>query len=81
MLTKTFWRAAGERAAKTAAQVTLTLFVVNGTVIGWDEINWPASGWIVLVSTVASVLTSIVSAAATDGSPSLASEHLDEVEK
>lgn len=73
MFTKQFWKAAGERAAKTAAQVTGTLLIVNGTVVGFEEIDWPVFGWVVLVSTVASALTSIVSAASTDGSPSLGS--------
>lgn len=80
MFTKAFWKAAGERAAKTAAQVALTLFIVNGAAVPFDEVNWPVNGWIILVSTIASVLTSIVSAKATDGSPSLTTEHLDHVE-
>lgn len=78
MFTRQFWQATGERATKTAAQVTLTLFIVNGTVVGFDQVDWPAFGWIILISTAASVLTSIVSASMTDGSPSLSAEKLDE---
>lgn len=78
MFNTTFWKAAAERAVKTAAQAALAVLTVGGVARGFDDIDWTASAWIVAVSTVASVLTSIVSAGATDGSPSLTGEKLED---
>jgi hypothetical protein len=76
MFTLTFWKAAFERAVKTFAQVALSYFVIGTT--GLLELDWVALGSVAGAGAVASVLTSIVSAAATDGSPSLTSaEKLD----
>jgi len=68
MWTLAFWRAVAERALKTAAQTAIAAF---GTTAAFNEVNWSVIGSIVLLATVASVLTSIVSAVSTDGSPSL----------
>lgn len=77
MFTLAFWKAAGERALKTVAQALIAVLTVDGVARGWDTIDWPVAGWTVFVAGVASLLFSIVSAASTDGSPSLTSEHLD----
>ena len=73
--TKAFWKAASERAIKTAAQSGLL-------VIGADQLNILTLDWVNLGGFAAggaliSVLTSIASAAATDGSPSLGGERLE----
>lgn len=77
MFTKQFWKAAGERAAKTIAQ-TAVVTITAGPATGILELDWVAVGSISLLSGVVSVLTSVASGAATDGSPSLTSvEKLD----
>lgn len=59
MWTVHFWKDAGERAIKTAAQTALaSLFVTNVPV--W-ELDWSAGIGVTVTATVASVLTSIVS--------------------
>lgn len=68
MWTLTFWRAVAERALKTAAQ---TAIATIGTTAAFDEVDWRVIGSVVLLATIASVLTSIATAATTDGSPSL----------
>lgn len=64
-----FWKAVFERAVKTFAQ-TLAGFLV-GSSLGIGDINWTDSLSIAGVAALASVLTSIGSALATDGGPSL----------
>ena len=78
MFTIIFWKAAAERAIKTAAQALL-LFV------GADQFDWLAFDWsraaaVVLGAVVVSVLTSIVSAPfGPEGSPSLVVDTTDSV--
>lgn len=69
MFTKVFALAAAERAIKTGAQVALSYFVIGTT--GLLDLDWVALASVSGAGVVASVLTSIVSAAATDGSPSI----------
>lgn len=68
MWTINFWKAAAERAIKTFAQ-TFGAFLLVGAGIG--DVNWLAALSVAGVATLASLVTSIASAAATDGSPSL----------
>jgi len=67
MFTLAFWKAAGERAAKSAAQ-TLILLIGAGTV-GITALNWPALLGLAGTAALLSVLTSVASGA-TDGNPS-----------
>lgn len=64
MFTGLFWKDVFERASKTFAQALLALLVVapNTPVIGFD---WPTLLFTAATATVISVLTSIISAAAT----------------
>lgn len=80
MFTLAFWKAAAERAAKTAAQVALLKFGADTITAGFDVLaaDWLGVGSFALGGVVLSVLSSIVSAKATDGSPSLATERLPE---
>ena len=68
-----FWAATAERAVKTAAQTGIATI---GTTAMLHEVQWVLVGSASGLASVLSVLTSIASAAATDGSPSLASETL-----
>ena len=71
---KQFWLAAIERAIKTLAQTAAAL--LTGSATGLLEVDWlqltSAAGMAALVS----LLTSIASAATTDGSPSLGSSEV-----
>jgi len=67
MLTVAFWRAAAERAIKTAAQ-TLVLLIGTGS-IGITSLNWPELLSLTATAALLSVLTSIVSGVS-DGNPS-----------
>ena len=71
MWNKTFWKAVVERALKTFAQAAGALLLAAGT--GLLDTDWvgvaSASGMAALLS----VLTSIATAAMTDGTPSLGS--------
>ena len=79
MWTADFWKAIAERAIKTFAQAAAAMLVAAG--VGLLDADWVAVASVAGMAAVVSVLTSIGSAAATDGSPSLASEVLpDEVE-
>jgi hypothetical protein len=65
-----FWKSAAERAVKTAAQVAAAGLVVGST--GAVDLDWLALGWLVLVSVLASLCTSIASSPFGDvGTPSL----------
>ena len=67
MFTLAFWKAAGERAVKSAAQ-TLILLIGTGAV-GITALNWPELLSLTATAALLSVLTSIVSGAK-DGNPS-----------
>jgi hypothetical protein len=58
MFTKTFWKQAAERAAKSAAQSLIGLWALDGfNVLNAD---WELAGGVALGAAVLSVLTSIV---------------------
>ena len=65
-----FLKAAAERAVKTASQTAAATIVASGAVTAW-AVDWPLVAGATALATILSVLTSIGSAAATDGSPSL----------
>lgn len=73
MWTWTFWKQALERAIKTAAQVGAAALGVNG--LGITELDWRATGLLMLGAAIASVLTSIASSEVglAKGSPSAVS--------
>lgn len=72
LFSRGFWAAAGERAIRTFAQ-TLSAFFVIGTT-GLLDLDWPAALSLSGAAAVASVLTSIGSAAASGGTPSFGTE-------
>ncbi|QIS38600.1 holin [Clavibacter capsici] len=74
MFTVPFWKAAGERAIKTFAQVLLAAIVVGQT--GFLDLDWAGVGSVAGVAALASVLTSIVSDKVGSNGPSLAGEEL-----
>lgn len=67
MFTLEFWKAATERAVKSAAQ-TLILLIGTGAV-GITALNWPELLSLTATAALLSVLTSVVSGAK-DGNPS-----------
>lgn len=68
MLTIAFWKGAGERAIKTAAQ---TLLAVIGTgTLGILDVDWLQALSVTALATIASVLTSIGNAGFTAGGKS-----------
>ena len=69
-----FWAATAARAVKTAAQ---TAIATVGTTALLHEVQWVLVASASSLASLLSVLTSVASAAATDGSPSLAGETLD----
>ena len=71
LFTLAFWRAAGERAAKTAAQVVLTAYFGGDVLFNIWTADWASLGGLALGGAFFSVLTSIATAATTDGGPSL----------
>lgn len=72
MFTVLFWKAAAERAVKSAAQALL-LYWGGDTVLNAWQADWPAAGGIASGAVVLSVLTSLGSAkfAGDSDSPSL----------
>lgn len=71
MWTVKFWKAAAERAAKSAAQGALLYFGADQVMDAWHA-NWGAAGGIALGAAVLSVLSSLLSGAVGDSSsPSL----------
>ncbi|WP_319460100.1 holin [Micromonospora sp. RTP1Z1] len=75
MFTKKFWKAAAERAAKSAAQALLGLWALDGfNVLNAD---FKLGGGVAAGAAVLSLLTSVVSAAGGDpDSPSLVAGEL-----
>ena len=72
--TAAFWKAAAERALKTAAQVALALLSADH-LLGVLDVDWQATGSATLLAALLSVLSSIASAKiSSDGSPSLGGE-------
>jgi hypothetical protein len=69
MFTLLFWKAATERAAKTAAQTVLTAYFVGDVALNALQADWVNMGGFALGGAVFSYLTSIASGAA-DGNPS-----------
>lgn len=76
MFTWRFWRAAIERAIKTAAQTAVGVLSVGG--LGLLDVPWAAVGSAAGLAALLSILTSIVSGAK-DGDPSLVSSGEDQV--
>lgn len=75
IFTGSFWLAALERALWTISEVAFGMITI-GTV-GFGDIDWLYVASVAGVAGVASVLKSIVVAGATDGSPSVATEVID----
>lgn len=80
MWTSAFWKAAAERALKSGAQfVLLTIFAGVAAGTGGDQsqiinaflLDWQTLAGVFAGGIVVSVLTSLVTAGATDGNPSL----------
>lgn len=69
MFTKKFWKAAAERAIKTAAQATITAYFVGDVAFNALEADWANMGGIALGGALLSLLTSL-GFAAKDGNPS-----------
>lgn len=63
IMTVAFWKSAGERAIKTAAQAAIALLGTDQFVSALD-VNWTEVGGIALLAGVLSILTSIVVPAA-----------------
>ena len=74
MWTRAFWLAVLERAVKTLAQTAAAMLIASGS--GLLDADWITVASVAGMAAVVSVLTSIGSGAATDGSPSLTSEYL-----
>jgi len=68
-----FWKTAGERAARTFAQVLLSLIVVGET--GFMDVDWVQAGAVAGLAALASVLMSVVATGVGDkGTASLVRE-------
>ena len=74
MLTKTFWLAVLERAVKTLAQTAVAL--LTGSATGLLDVDWVQLASMSGMAALVSVLTSLASAGATDGNPSLGSSEV-----
>lgn len=71
MWTLAFWKASAERALKTAAQAAFLAVGADSLAANALTFDWASMGGFALGGLVLSLLTSIGSAAGTDGSPSL----------
>lgn len=71
-----FWVSTLERAVKTVAQSAVATLTAG--VVGILDADWLTVASVAGLAGAVSLLTSIASGAATDGSPSLAAEKLDE---
>jgi hypothetical protein len=77
MWTADFWKAVAERAVKTFVQTLgATLTVVVSVQGGFTDVAWIAALSAAGLATLLSALTSIGSAVATDGSPSLTNSEI-----
>jgi len=63
IMTVAFWKSAGERAIKTAAQAAIAILGADQFVTAMD-VNWGEVGGVALLAGILSVLTSIVIPAA-----------------
>lgn len=63
IMTVAFWKSAGERAIKTAAQAAIAILGTDQFVSAMD-VNWTEVGGIALLAGILSILTSIVIPAA-----------------
>ena len=69
MWTAQFWKAAIERAVKTFAQTLLAVLSLDG--LDWLSVNWGDTFLTAGIAAALSVLSSVVTGVATDGSPSM----------
>lgn len=76
MWTLAFWKAALERAVKTAAQAPLTAWLVGDAALNAFELDWETAGGLAAGGAVVSLLTSLASLT-TGAGPSLGPEKLD----
>lgn len=74
MFTVPFWKDAGERALKTAAQALLSLWLVGDVALNLLAVEWGSALGVAAGAAVVSLLTSVVSAPVGDaGTASLVS--------
>jgi hypothetical protein len=71
MFTLLFWRAAFERAIKSAAQFVILAYFGGDVLFNVFEADWLNMAGVALGAILLSILTSLSSAALTDGNPSL----------
>lgn len=76
MITAKFWKAALERAVKTAAQSVLTVWAVGDGVFNALTVDWPLAGGVAAGGLVLSLVTSLASAGVgPTGTPSLVEDN------
>lgn len=68
--TTAFWKAAAERAVKTAAQGALLSIGATSIAVNAFAVDWPQVGGFALGAAALSILTSVGSGIATGGGPS-----------
>jgi hypothetical protein len=73
MFTLLFWKAAFERAIKSAAQFAALAYFGGDVAFNVFEANWGNMAGVILGAILFSLLTSLGSAALTDGNPSVGS--------
>jgi hypothetical protein len=71
MFTLAFWKAAGERAIKSAAQFVILAYFGGDVIFNVFQADFINMGGVAAGAVLLSVLTSLASAGMTDGSPSL----------